>query len=73
MLRGSLTYSDYKKLFDSDIILTNNLKLNQLQPSSIDLTLSDECYEINSSFYGIIETKCTLKNNVIGKVKNGRN
>ena len=50
MLRGSLTYSDYKKLFDSDIILTNNLKLNQLQPSSIDLTLSDECYEINSSF-----------------------
>jgi len=50
LLKGSLTYEDYKKLFDSKIILSNHFNLNQLQPSSIDLTLSDECYEIKSSF-----------------------
>ena len=50
LLKGSLTYEDYKKLFDSKIILSNHFNQNQLQPSSIDLTLSDECYEIKSSF-----------------------
>ena len=50
MHSGSLTYNDYKKLFYSKIIFSNNFKINQLQPSSIDLTLSDECYEIKSSF-----------------------
>ena len=50
MHSGSLTYNDYKKLFYSKIIFSNNFKIDQLQPSSIDLTLSDECYEIKSSF-----------------------
>ena len=50
MHKGSLIYNDYKKLFNSNIISSNNFNLNQLQPSSVDLTLSDECYEIRSSF-----------------------
>ena len=48
--KGSLTYEDYKGLFDSNNILSDYFNLNQLQPSSIDLTLSNECYEIRSSF-----------------------
>ena len=50
MHSGSLIYDDYKKLFNTKIVSSNNFNLSQLQPSSIDLTLSDECYEIKSSF-----------------------
>ena len=50
MHSGSLIYNDYKSFFDSNFILSNNFNRNQLQPSSIDLTLSDEGYEIVSSF-----------------------
>ena len=50
MHSGSLTYEDYKNLFLSKFILTQNFNTKQLQPSSIDLTLSSECYEIKSSF-----------------------
>ena len=63
MLNGSLIYSDYKSFFNSNIIISNNFNLNQLQPSSIDLTLSDECYEIKSSFL-------SPKNNVRNKLSN---
>ena len=61
--KGSLTYEDYKKLFDLNIILSSNFNLNQLQPSSIDLTLSKECYEIKSSFL-------SSNDNVRNKLKN---
>ena len=48
MHSGSLIYDDYKKLFNTKIVTSNNFNLNQLQPSSIDLTLSNECYEIKN-------------------------
>ena len=50
MRNGSLTYNDYKQFLNTNIIFSNDFTINQLQPSSIDLTLSDECYEIKSSF-----------------------
>ena len=50
MHKGALIYDDYTKLINNKIIFSKNFNYKQLQPSSIDLTLSDECYEINSSF-----------------------
>ena len=47
---GSLVYSDYLKLFKQKQILSNFFDLKQIQPSSLDLSLSDECYEIKYSF-----------------------
>jgi len=49
-MTGSLTYNDYKILISEEKIKGKNNILNQIQPSSIDLTLSEECYEIKSSF-----------------------
>ena len=63
MHSGSLIYDDYKKLFNTKIVSSNNFNLSQLQPSSIDLTLSDECYEIKSSFL-------SPNNTVRNKLKN---
>ena len=48
--KGSLTYQDYLKLFEENKIQYKYFKNSQIQPSSIDLTLSEECYEIISSF-----------------------
>ena len=50
MNNGSLTYQDYLELFENKKITSSNFSLKQLQPSSIDLTLSEECYQINKSF-----------------------
>ena len=61
MHKGSLIYNDYKKFFNSNIISSNNFNLNQLQPSSIDLTLSDECYEIKSSFLYFVPLSAPAK------------
>ena len=46
MNKGSLIYEDYCKLINNNILLSKNFNKNQIQPSSIDLTLSEECYEI---------------------------
>ena len=48
--QGSLTNEDYHLLIEKKYILSKNFNKNQIQPSSIDLTLSEECYEINASF-----------------------
>ena len=50
MNKGSLIYEDYYDLVNNNILLSKNFNKNQIQPSSIDLTLSGECYEISSSF-----------------------
>ena len=50
-MNGSLTYSDYKKLFKEKQIKSNYFDIEQLQPSSLDLSLSNECYEIQYSFF----------------------
>ena len=47
---GSLNYNDYLKLYKSNSISSKNFDFNQIQPSSLDLSLSDECYEIKYSF-----------------------
>lgn len=53
---GSLTYKDYKNLFNKKNIFGNNFKDKQFQPSSVDLTLSAECYEIKASFLSSSQT-----------------
>ena len=47
---GSLTHNDYVSLFKEKQILSNKFNNNQIQPSSLDLSLSNECYEIKYSF-----------------------
>ena len=47
---GSLVYRDYLSFLKNKNIINNKFSLNQIQPSSVDLTLSEECYEINASF-----------------------
>lgn len=50
MNNGALTFQDYEILYKNKEILYENFSFSQIQPSSVDLTLSDECYEINASF-----------------------
>ena len=47
---GSLTYQDYLKLYENDQIISNYFNISQIQPSSLDLSLSSECYEVKYSF-----------------------
>ena len=47
---GALTYKDYLLLFKNKLINSNFYNISQIQPSSIDLSLSSECYEIKYSF-----------------------
>jgi dCTP deaminase len=47
---GSLVFNDYLNFIKERKIICNNFSINQIQPSSVDLTLSGECYEINASF-----------------------
>ena len=49
-MRGSLTFSDYKKLITNKEIITSDDAEKRIQPSSMDLTLSNECYELKYSF-----------------------
>ena len=49
-MNGALTYNDYSHLV-KEVKIEGSKNINhQIQPSSIDLTLSNECYEIGSSF-----------------------
>ena len=50
MLEGSITFDDYIKFFEKKVISSKYYNKKQIQPSSIDLTLSDECFEVSSSF-----------------------
>ena len=47
---GSLNYKDYLKLHKSNSIKSKYFDIKQIQPSSLDLSLSEECYEIKYSF-----------------------
>ncbi len=49
-MQGSLVYQDYINLINKNFITTENTNNHQIQPSSIDLSLSEECYEIKHSF-----------------------
>ena len=50
MINGSLTYTDYLNFYKKKFISGDDVSVYQIQPSSIDLTLSKECYEIEASF-----------------------
>ena len=43
-------YQDYIDLYKNRKIICEDLNTDQIQPSSIDLSLSNECYEIKYSF-----------------------
>ena len=47
---GTLVYEDYLSLYNDNKIKSLFFQKSQIQPSSIDLSLSDECYEIKTSF-----------------------
>ena len=49
-MNGSLTFDDYEKLIKNKEIITLNYNKSRIQPSSFDLTLSSECYELMFSF-----------------------
>ena len=65
-MKGSLTFDDYKKLISKKLIINNLNIYNQIQPSSIDLTLSEECYEIKSSF---LSPKIKLREKLTNMIK----
>ena len=44
---------DYNYLYNQNKIYSSKFSINQIQPSSVDLTLSEECYEICASFLSI--------------------
>ncbi len=49
-MNGSLVYQDYIKLITHNHIINDYIEKYQIQPSSLDLSLSEECYEIKCSF-----------------------
>ena len=49
-MNGALNFDDYKKLIKNKEIISLNNNENRTQPSSMDLTLSSECYELKFSF-----------------------
>ena len=69
MLKGSLTYEDYSDLHKNHQISADNFLLSQIQPSSVDLTLSEECYEISASFLSSINNvRENIKKTFIKKI-----
>tara|TARA_B100000575_G_C23078480_1_gene621256 strand:- start:343 stop:1419 length:1077 start_codon:yes stop_codon:yes gene_type:complete len=68
-MHGSLVYSDYKKLYFQKQIISSSFDLKQIQPSSLDLTLSKECYEIKNSFLASNTTvRNKLENWIVKKI-----
>ena len=49
-MKGTMVYQDYLSLYNNHKIKSVSFKKSQIQPSSIDLSLSEECYEIKTSF-----------------------
>ena len=49
-MNGTLVYEDYISLYNNNKITSLHFNESQIQPSSVDLSLSEECYEIKTSF-----------------------
>ena len=58
-MNGSLTFDDYEKLIENKEITSLHYPKSRIQPSSMDLTLSSECYELKFSF---LSTKGKIRN-----------
>ena len=68
-MRGSLVYQDYINLLNKKIIINEKINKIQIQPSSIDLSLSEECYEIKHSFLSYnCKVKEKLENLIIKRI-----
>ncbi len=77
-MSGALVHADYLNLIKKNKIIGKIDENTQIQPSSLDLSLSDECYEIKASFLSprskvrdklkyISLKKINLKNSIIFK------
>ncbi|MDC6447750.1 2'-deoxycytidine 5'-triphosphate deaminase [Alphaproteobacteria bacterium] len=67
-MSGALIYKDYLSLIHQSKIL-GVLNIDQIQPSSVDLSLSDECYEIKASFLSPKnKVRDKLKKNLFKKI-----
>ena len=49
-MNGALVYQDYELLIKNKNIISKSINKTQIQPSSLDLSLSEECFEIKHSF-----------------------
>ncbi len=49
-MNGTLVYKDYLSLYNNNKIKGLLFEKSQIQPSTVDLSLSAECYEIKTSF-----------------------
>ncbi len=68
-MNGSLVYQDYLSLIKKNYIISKKISISQIQPSSIDLTLSEECYEIKHSFLSYNKkVRNKLKNLIVKKI-----
>ena len=68
-MNGSLTSTDYFDLFKRSKIISSFFNHSQIQPSSLDLSLSEECYQIKCSFLSPKSTvRHKLKNLVVKKI-----
>mgnify|MGYP001304407494 CR=1 FL=1 len=69
MKTGAIVYKDYLQMLEKKIISSKNFNSKQIQPSSIDLTLSEECYEIKASFLSpICKVRKKLNDIIIKKI-----
>ena len=69
MKTGAIVYKDYLQMLEKNIISSQNISSKQIQPSSIDLTLSEECYEIKASFLSpICKVRKKLNDIIIKKI-----
>ena len=68
-MNGALVHKDYLILCRNKNIIGENYIEKQVQPSSFDLSLSDECYEIEASFLSPKnKVREKLKKNSIKKI-----
>ena len=59
--QGSLTNEDYHLLIEKKYIISKNFSKKQIQPSSVDLSLSEECSEISAS---LLSSSANIRENL---------
>lgn len=57
-MSGALVYEDYISLVSKKKIISPKLLDSQIQPSSLDLSLSNECYQVSASF---LSPRCKVR------------
>ena len=54
-MNGALVYQDYELLIKNKNIISKSINKTQIQPSSLDLSLSESVLKLNIVFYHIIQ------------------